>query len=56
VQRLERSAGEALNDTDRFLATAAGNRDRLIVPLRSSPESPAAGRLVGVWDIVLDQG
>jgi protocatechuate 3,4-dioxygenase, beta subunit len=49
-------AGEALNDTDRFLATAAGNRERLIVPFRGSSESQANGSLVGVWDIVLDQG
>lgn len=49
-------AGEPLNDTDRFLATAAGNRERLIVPFRPSPEPQADGLLVGVWDIVLDQG
>jgi protocatechuate 3,4-dioxygenase beta subunit len=49
-------AGEALNDTDRFLATAAGNRERLIVPFKPSPEQQAANPLVGVWDIVLDQG
>jgi protocatechuate 3,4-dioxygenase, beta subunit len=49
-------AGEALNETDRFLATAAGNRERLIVPFRSSSETQADSSLVGVWDIVLDQG
>jgi protocatechuate 3,4-dioxygenase, beta subunit len=49
-------AGEALNDTDRFLATAAGNRERLIVPFRSSSGLQVDGPLVGVWDIVLDQG
>jgi protocatechuate 3,4-dioxygenase, beta subunit len=49
-------AGEALNDTDRFLATAAGNRARLIVPFLPSAEPNADGSLVGVWDIVLDQG
>jgi hypothetical protein len=49
-------AGEALNDTDRFLATAAGYRERLIVPFRPSSEPHADGFLVGVWDIVLDQG
>ena len=49
-------AGEALNDTDRFLATAGRNRERLIVPFRRSSEPQANGVLVGVWDIVLDQG
>ena len=49
-------AGEPLNDTDRFLATAAGNRERLIVPFQSSSDAQAEGLLVGVWDIVLDLG
>jgi protocatechuate 3,4-dioxygenase, beta subunit len=46
-------AGEALNETDRFLGTAAANRERLIVPFRPSSEKQG---LVGVWDIVLDEG
>ena len=45
-------AGEALNDTDRFLASAAGNQERLIVPFQRS----ADGLLSGVWDVVLDRG
>ena len=49
-------AGEPLNDTDRFLATAAANKERLIVPFRQSSAPEASGLLVGVWDIVLDQG
>jgi len=49
-------AGEPLNETDRFLATAGRNRERLIVPF-SQPSAPdRAGRLVGSWDIVLDEG
>jgi hypothetical protein len=42
--------------SDRFLATAAGNRARLIVPFRQPSGLQADGLLVGVWDIVLDQG
>lgn len=45
-------AGERLNDTDRFLATAAANRERLIVPFHAS-SGPV---LAGTWDIVLDEG
>ena len=49
-------AGEPLNDTDRFLATAGRNRERLIVPF-SQPSTPGnAGHLTGNWDIVLDEG
>lgn len=47
-------AGEALNDADRFLATAAANRERLIVTFRPSPGSQNV--LEGSWDIVLDEG
>lgn len=49
-------AGEVLNDTDRFLATAVGNRERLIVPFRRPAEQQDAQSSVGVWDIVLDEG
>lgn len=46
-------AGEPLNDTDRFLGTAARNRDRLIVPFARSRDGEF---LAGAWDIVLDEG
>ena len=49
-------AGESLNDSDRFLATAGRNRERLIVPFTPSPAAAKAGRLEGVWEIVLDEG
>ena len=49
-------AGEPLNDTDRFLATAGRNRERLIVPFTRSSESQKAGWLEGEWNIVLDGG
>lgn len=48
-------AGEPLNDTDRFLATAGPNRERLIVPF-SEVAADQARRLQGQWDIVLDEG
>jgi protocatechuate 3,4-dioxygenase, beta subunit len=48
-------AGEGLNDTDRFIQTAAANRSRLIVPFER-PASTAQDALVGSWDIVLDDG
>ncbi len=48
-------AGESLNDTDRFLATAGRNRERLIVPF-SETAADGARRLQGQWDIVLDEG
>lgn len=40
-------AREALNDTDRFLATAARNRDRLIVAFQPSSATEANGLLAG---------
>ena len=49
-------AGEALNDTDRFLATAGTNRGRLIVDCRRLAAAPASSPLVAEWDIVLDEG
>ena len=48
-------AGETLNETDRFLATAAANRERLIVPF-GRPSGRHSEPLAGVWDIVLDEG
>jgi protocatechuate 3,4-dioxygenase beta subunit len=48
-------AGERLNDTDRFIQTAAANRSRLIVSFERSASS-AQDALVGSWDIVLDEG
>lgn len=48
-------AGESLNDTDRFLATAARNRDCLIVPFTPSSGSQNQGSVEGTWDIVLDE-
>ena len=49
-------AGEPLNDTDRFLATAGRNRERLIVPFKGSSGSQKADWLEGEWNIVLDEG
>jgi protocatechuate 3,4-dioxygenase beta subunit len=49
-------AGEALNDTDRFLQTAGGNQNRLIVPFARVPGQNETEPLVGTWDIVLDRG
>ena len=49
-------AGEPLNDTDRFLATAGRNRERLIVPFVSGATTDKAGRSEGNWEIVLDEG
>lgn len=48
-------AGESLNDTDRFLATAGRNRERLIVPFSEIAASDTR-LLRGQWDIVLDEG
>jgi protocatechuate 3,4-dioxygenase beta subunit len=48
-------AGETLNDTDRFLATAGPNRERLIVKFAPRVERDVPV-LVGSWDIVLDEG
>lgn len=49
-------AGEPLNETDRFLATAARNRERLIVPFERPSAGDAAAPLHGQFDIVLDEG
>ena len=49
-------AGESLNDTDRFLQTAGGNRSRLVVPFARAPGQEDTAPLVGAWDIVLDRG
>jgi protocatechuate 3,4-dioxygenase, beta subunit len=48
-------AGEALNDDDRFLATAGANRERLIVQL-ARPADGEPGSLAVNWDIVLNDG
>jgi protocatechuate 3,4-dioxygenase, beta subunit len=49
-------AGESWNDSDRFLATAGVNRERLIVQLRPASEGLEPDSMVGAWDIVLDEG
>jgi protocatechuate 3,4-dioxygenase beta subunit len=49
-------AGESLNDEDRYLRTAAANRERLIVSLRSAASDPEADLRIGEWNIVLDEG
>lgn len=47
-------AGEALNDTDRVLAFAGRNRDRLIVAAANA-DGQAQG-LIADWDIILRDG
>lgn len=47
---------EALNDDDRFLRTAAANRERLIVRLGPSPAGLGRDSLSASWDIVLHDG
>ena len=49
-------AGEALNQTDRFLATAGANRERLIVAFQPASAGQPNAPLIGQWDIVLDEG
>ena len=49
-------AGEPLNETDRFLATAGRNRERLIVPFSPAATAGTTNRLAGNWEIVLDEG
>jgi protocatechuate 3,4-dioxygenase beta subunit len=49
-------AGEALNQTDRFLATAGANRERLIVAFQPASAGLPEAPLIGQWDIVLDEG
>jgi protocatechuate 3,4-dioxygenase beta subunit len=48
-------AGEPLNDNDRYLVSAAGNRGRLIVDLNAVP-GDAEKALSASWDIVLHDG
>lgn len=48
-------AGEALNDGDRFLATAGKNRARLIVALSPLPDDKDKAS-IATWDIVLHDG
>ena len=48
-------AGEALNDGDRFLATAGKNRSRLIVTLSPLPDDREKASIAN-WDIVLHDG
>jgi protocatechuate 3,4-dioxygenase, beta subunit len=48
--------GEPLNETDRFLATAARNRERLIVPFSRRSGDDGVASLHGNWEIVLDEG
>jgi protocatechuate 3,4-dioxygenase, beta subunit len=48
-------AGEPLNDNDRYLVSAAGNRGRLIVDLNAVP-GDAEKALNASWDVVLHDG
>jgi protocatechuate 3,4-dioxygenase, beta subunit len=48
-------AGEPLNENDRYLVSAAANRGRLIVDLKSAP-GDAEKALSASWDIVLHDG
>jgi protocatechuate 3,4-dioxygenase, beta subunit len=48
-------AGEPLNDNDRYLVSAAGNRGRLIVDLNAVP-GDAEKASSASWDIVLHDG
>lgn len=49
-------SGESLNDDDRFLRTAAANRQRLIVQLEPSAAELEPDSLSASWDIVLNDG
>jgi protocatechuate 3,4-dioxygenase beta subunit len=49
-------AGESLNDTDRFLATARANTKLLIVSLQPPSGDLEAGSKLANFDIVLEQG
>ena len=48
-------AGEPLNETDRFLAVAGGNKERLIAAA-SGPSPQAEGQpMTATWDIVVEE-
>jgi protocatechuate 3,4-dioxygenase, beta subunit len=49
-------AGDPLNDTDRFMATALSNKERLIIKPEPSSADKDAGSLSATWDIVLNDG
>ncbi len=48
-------AGEALNDSDRFLASAGTGRERLIVALQPPTAGLEKDALIATFDIVIDE-